>query len=88
MDGLFMTPENRLDTEERFIGSFQQLLSLHKGEPVIVDLLVGVNNVVTKSGILFDVGEKYLVLHNTSSNSFITIDFYTLKIATFPKGRS
>ena len=40
---------------------------------------------VNKSGILYDVGEKYMVIYNPSSDSYTLADIFNLKFATFLK---
>lgn len=80
----FDTPGNRLDAEV-FTGSMQQLLILHKGEPILAEFLIGTNSMVTKSGILYEVGEKYLILYASTSNTFTVCDVFNLKFVTFPR---
>ena len=50
----FDTPGNRLDADV-FTGSMQQLLILHKGEPILAEFLIGTNNMITKKIIKEDI---------------------------------
>ncbi|MEG1394666.1 MAG: hypothetical protein RR993_04815 [Clostridia bacterium] len=68
---------------QAFDGSMQRLLSLNVGNYISCDFLVGTNTVVTKAGILHDVGEKYLVLYQARNRQYIVCDIFNLKFVTF-----
>ncbi|MCI7401890.1 MAG: hypothetical protein MSH40_04340 [Christensenella sp.] len=68
-----------------FNGSMQKVLDNHIGENISAEFLIGSTGMVNKSGILYDVGEKYMVIYNPSSDSYTLADIFNLKFATFLK---
>ncbi len=70
-------------TNEIYRGSFQEVLSMNTGSYVIVEFLVGTNNLTTKSGILYSVGSKTLVLYQASIDAYIVCDIFNVKFVTF-----
>lgn len=71
-----------------FNGSMQKVLANHIGEQIIADFLVGTGNIATKNGILYDVGEKYMVIFMPQANAYVLGDIFNLKFATFPQNKS
>lgn len=62
---------------------YQELLSKSKGKYIICELLIGVNNMVLREGILTEVGPSYFVLYDTDRKAFTVCDLYSLKFITF-----
>ena len=62
--------------------SFMQTLEMHKGDFAECDFLVG-NEMLTKCGILYDVGNSYIVLFDENSGRYTVCDASSLKFATF-----
>lgn len=63
--------------------TYQELLSKSKGKYIICELLIGVNNMVLREGILTEVGPSYFVLYDTDRKAFTVCDLYSLKFITF-----
>lgn len=77
-------PEKPEDFNENpYIGSIQQVLAMNKGEAVICEFLIGASNLVTKSGILYAVADKYFVLFHPNNNTYTVCDIYSVKFITF-----
>lgn len=66
-----------------YIGSIQQVLAMNKGESVICEFLIGASNLVSKSGILFAVADKYFVLYHPRNDTYTVCDIYSVKFVTF-----
>lgn len=75
-------PDSDLNNEI-YRGSFQETLSMNTGNYVIVEFLVGTNNLTTKSGILYSVSSKTLVLYQSSIDAYIVCDIFNVKFVTF-----
>lgn len=75
-----LTPE--LNTPG-FDGSMQKILSENLGEYVLVDFLIGTDNLTRKEGVLYTVGIAYLVLFEPVSNTYVVCDIYSVKFVTF-----
>ena len=56
---------------------------MNKGEAVICEFLIGSSNLVTKSGVLFAVADKYFVLFHPNNNTYTVCDIYSVKFITF-----
>lgn len=80
----FATTENDFSSVA-FNGSMQKVLNNHIGENINAEFLIGSNGIVTKAGVLYDVGEKYIIIYNPSSDSYTMADIFNLKFATFVK---
>ena len=77
-------PDNKEDFNENpYIGSIQQVLFMNKCEAVICEYLIGSSNLVTKSGVLFAVADKYFVLFHPNNNTYTVCDIYSVKFITF-----
>lgn len=63
--------------------TYQELLSKSKGKYIICELLIGVNTMVLREGILTEVGPSYFVLYDTDRKAFTVCDLYSLKFITF-----
>ena len=64
-------------------GSLSRTLEMHIGYFTVCDFLVGTQNTVTKCGILYDVGDSYIVLFDDISNRYTVCDSSSLKFVTF-----
>ncbi len=68
---------------EVYNGSFQKILSMNLNQYVICDFLVGTNNIVSKAGLLYAVGEKTIVLYQQSIDAYIVCDIFNIKFVSF-----
>jgi hypothetical protein len=57
----------------------QEYLKLMIGRLVKIDFLIGIDTLITKEGILKDVGTDYIVLEMLQSNDLLTGDLYSIK---------
>ena len=81
----FESPNFSIDPEI-YRGSMQQIMAMNLGEYVQCDFLIGTDNLLTKSGYLYDVGLKYFVLYNLESQNYVVCDIFNLKFITFIGG--
>lgn len=81
----FVSPEFSIDPEI-YRGSMQQIMAMNLGEYVQCDFLIGTDNILTKSGYLYDVGLKYFVLYNLEPENYVVCDIFNLKFITFAGG--
>lgn len=68
---------------EPYIGSMQQVLSDNVGKTVKVDCLVGTDNIVSHTGIIYFVAKQYLVLRQPPVDNYVLMDIYSIKFVTF-----
>lgn len=66
-----------------FVGSMQQILQQNTGYYVECEFLIGTQNIVRRTGILYDVGVSFIVLYETAEQRYTVCDFYSLKFITF-----
>ena len=63
--------------------SLQEILSKGIGRFVICEMLIGVEDMVTRQGLLTSVGKSYFVLYNETNSVSTVCDIYSLKFAHF-----
>lgn len=66
-----------------YTGSMQQILSQNTGERVMIDFLVGTNNIVRKEGILYLVGVSYVVIYDPRADTYTVCNLYSIEFVTF-----
>lgn len=66
-----------------FQGSMQQILQENTGNYVIVEFLIGSNQLVTKQGILYNVASQFLVLYDDIEARYVVCDIFSVKFVTF-----
>lgn len=64
-------------------GSMQQFLADNIGEFVVVEFLIGTQNLVRRAGILYTVGTSVMTLYDETNQTFITCDIFSVKFVTF-----
>lgn len=64
-------------------GSMQQILSENLGNFVVVDFLIGTESREIKQGILYSVGNSYIVLYDDVTNVYNVCDIFAVKFVTF-----
>jgi len=75
-------PEEDFDTEA-MQGSMQQFLSENLGTYVVIEFLIGTQNIVRKEGVLYAVGRSVVTLYEELSQTFVTCDIFSVKFVTF-----
>lgn len=66
-----------------FRGSIQKVLKENEGQYVVMEFLIGTNQLVRKQGILYFVGTDYVVLYDDVVDNFIVCDLYAIKFTYF-----
>ncbi len=88
-------PNDQINTEtgvdivqnESYNGSLQQILADNIGDFVVVEFLIGSQNMTTRQGILFSVGVSYIILYDDQNGLYTVCDLYSIKFVTFyPEG--
>ena len=79
----FIVPSPEDFTQAQFTGSIQKILSMNIGEFITVDFLIGTNQMVSKSGTLYFVGERYIVLQQARNRAYVICDIFSIKFVTF-----
>ncbi len=80
--GFVTPPPINFDTEE-MRGSIQYILSKNIGEYVVVEFLIGTQEIVRKQGVLFYVGTSFITLYDDFNNNFIVCDVFSVKFVYF-----
>lgn len=81
-DNFNSPPQRSFDTEE-MIGSMQYILAQNIGQFVVVEFLIGTEQMVRKQGVLYHVGRSYVTLYDESANNFIVCDVFSVKFVYF-----
>lgn len=84
LSGNFTVPAEQDFDTVGFQGSMQQILQDNIGQFVSIDFLIGSNNLVTRSGFLYDVGSQFVVLYNALNRQMVVCDIFSVKFVTFP----
>lgn len=70
--------QNGVDPE-----TIQEVIALSVGSYVVVEFLIGTNNIVRKEGVLTAVGVSWLLLYDESSGTSVVCDMYSVKFVTY-----
>lgn len=65
----------------------RELIADNIGRFVRCEFLIGTQNIVTKEGILKEIGTSFIVLYHEDEDTFESCDFYALKFMTFYRSR-
>ena len=79
----FIVPSPEDFTQAQFTGSIQKILSMNIGEFITVDFLIGTSQMVSKSGTLYFVGERYIVLQQARNRAYVICDIFSINFFTF-----
>lgn len=63
--------------------SLQESMSEALGNYVVVEFLIGTENLVSREGILNSVGQSWLVLYDPPTDTSTLCDMYSVKFVTF-----
>jgi len=80
--GFYSPPQQNFDTDE-MRGSMQQILANNIGEYVLIEFLIGTEQIVRKQGILYHVGTSYITLYDETVRNFIVCDVFSIKFVYF-----
>ena len=79
----FTTPPPIDFDSEEMRGSIQKILSENVGEYVVIEFLIGTEQIVRKQGLLYFVGTSYVTLYDDTLNNFIVCDLFSIKFVYF-----
>lgn len=79
----FTTPPPIDFNSEEMQGSIQKILSENTGEYVVIEFLIGTEQIMRKQGLLYFVGTSYVTLYDDASNNFIVCDLFSIKFVYF-----
>ncbi len=82
MDNFQHPPQPSFDSEE-MRGSMQAILSQNIGSYVVVEFLIGTQEIVRKQGMLYFVGRSFVTLYDEAVNNFIVCDIFSVKFVYF-----
>lgn len=80
--------ENPQTNEEVYRGSVAAILQQNLGFFVICEFLIGTENIVTREGILYNVGINFITLYQEEEDRYVLCDLYSLKFVTFYDSRT
>lgn len=69
-------------------GTTPDILNRIKGEYCICEFVIGSDTLITKSGIMYNVGLSYFTLFNITNNEYIVCDIYAVKFITVPRSNT
>ena len=67
---------------DAYQGSIQQILKDNVGQYVDVEFLIVTGSLVTRSGVLNNVGVSYIVLYEAAQDRYMICDLYSIKFVT------
>lgn len=68
---------------EAHAGSWKAMLGRNLGNYVVATFLIGTQGTTTWEGVLYDVGNDYLVIYQAGRDRYIVSDLYSLKYIEF-----
>lgn len=75
--------ENPMSVQEANQTSWKTLLAQNLGRYVLVSFLMGTQQTVVAEGVLYEIGNDYIVLYQPVRDSYITADLYSVKFVEF-----
>lgn len=75
--------EDPMSVQEAYQTSWKSLLAQNLGRYVVVSFLMGTQQSVVAEGVLYEIGNDYLVLYQPVRDSYITADLYSVKFVEF-----
>ena len=75
-------------TSEFYAESFSEVLAKSIGYFVTAEFLIGSNNLVERSGILYAVGNNFMTLQEGPDGPFMICDVYSVKFVTVYNSRT
>lgn len=81
-DNFYHPPQEKFDSEE-MRGSMQAILAQNIGAYVVVEFLIGTQEIVRKQGLLYFVGRSFVTLYDEAVNNFIVCDIFSVKFVYF-----
>lgn len=69
--------------DEAHMGSMKAVLNRNLGNYVVATFLVGTQGTTAWEGMLFEVGNDYLIIYQTGRDRYVVCDIYSLKYIEF-----
>ncbi len=82
LDNFNIPAQQPFDTED-MEGTLQAILARNVGQYVVVEFLLGTEQLTRKQGILFLVGRNYVTLYDEAVNNFLVCDLFAVKFVYF-----
>lgn len=82
LDNFYHPPQETFDSEE-MRGSMQMILSENIGQFVVIEFLIGTQEIIRKQGMLYFVGRSFVTLYDEMVNNFIICDIFSVKFVYF-----
>ena len=82
MDNFRHPVQPTFDSEE-MRGSMQAILADNIGNYVVIEFLMGTEDMIRKQGMLYFVGRSFLTLYDERSNNFIVCDIFSVRFVYF-----
>lgn len=82
MDNFRHPVQPTFDSEE-MQGSMQAILADNIGNFVVVEFLIGTNEIIRKQGMIYFVGRSYITLYDEPANNFIICDIFSVRFVYF-----
>ncbi len=79
----FNTPPQQVFDSPEMIGSMQRILYQNIGEYVVIEFLIGTEQIMRKQGLLYFVGTSYVTLYDDIEKDFIVCDIFSIKFIYF-----
>lgn len=79
----FNTPEQQPFDSPEMRGSIQNILAANIDKFVVIEFIVGTQEVVRKQGILYLVGTSFVTLYDEILDIFIVCDLFSIKFVYF-----
>lgn len=82
LDNFYHPPQESFDSEE-MRGSMQMILADNIGQFVVIEFLIGTEEIIRKQGMLYFVGRSFVTLYDEAANNFIICDIFSVKFVYF-----
>lgn len=79
----FVTPPQQTFDSEEMIGSIQNILAKNIGNYVVIEFLIGTDQIHRKQGQIFHVGTSYITLYDDINANFLLCDIFSVKFVYF-----
>ncbi len=82
MDNFRHPVQPSFDSEE-MRGSMQAILADNIGNFVVIEFLIGSNEIIRKQGMLYFVGRSFVTLYDEPANNFLVCDIFSVRFVYF-----
>ena len=79
----FVTPPQQTFDSEEMLGSIQNILAKNIGNYVVIEFLIGTDQIHRKQGQIFHVGTSYITLYDDINANFLLCDIFSVKFVYF-----